>query len=378
MIWLATRLAFHNRVRLFVTLFGVVFAAYLTLTETALYIGMMENATSIIRHAGADLWVASKGVQNFDFAKPFPDERAKSLQGRKEFLWAKPISLSWGFLKLADGAQELVEIIGYDPAEPVGGPWQMARNSAGDVGDGDGDRMIVDESAEQRLGKLLIGGSWEVNDRPLKLVGLSRGAKTFTTAPIVFTSYDLAQKMTPDISRRAAAAYIAIKLRDPTQVERVAASLRRELGENEILTTPAFVKRTILYWTVQTGMGAAFCLTALLGLVVGAGTIGQTVFANTMEHIGEFATLKAMGASRSDLNTIILAQAAIEAALGFAIAAPLALLSRAPLERMGVTLAISPLLLFGLFFVMLLTALAAAHFSIRRVQKLDPATIFRS
>jgi hypothetical protein len=121
MIWLATRLTFHNRARLLVTLFGVVFSAYLTLAETALYIGMMENATSIIRHSGADLWVASKGVQNFDFAKPFPDDRLKTLKGRQELLWAKPISLSWGFLKLPDGAQELVEIIGYDPAAPVGG-----------------------------------------------------------------------------------------------------------------------------------------------------------------------------------------------------------------------------------------------------------------
>lgn len=277
---------------------------------------------------------------------------------------------------MPDGAQELVEIIGYDPATPVGGPWELTSGAAGDVGGGD--KMIIDESAEQRLGALLLGGSWEVNDRPLKLVGLSRGAKTFTTAPIVFTSYDLAQEMTPDISRHAAAAYIAIKLRDPADAERVASSLRREFRDNEILTTPAFVNRTILYWTLQTGMGAAFCLTALLGLVVGAGTIGQTVFANTMEHLGEFATLKAMGASPGDLNTIILAQAAIDATAGFAIAAPLAFLSRAPLERMGVTLAIGPLLLFGLFCATLATALGAAYFSIRRVQKLDPATIFRS
>jgi len=40
-----------------------VFSAYLTLAETALYIGMMENATSIIRHSGTDLWVASKAFR---------------------------------------------------------------------------------------------------------------------------------------------------------------------------------------------------------------------------------------------------------------------------------------------------------------------------
>ena len=376
MIWLATRLAFHNRARLLVTLFGVVFSAYLTLAETALYIGMMENATSIIRHSGADLWVASKGVQNFDFAKPFPDERLKLAQGRAELSWAKPISLSWGFLKLPDGAQELVEIIGYDPAAPVGGPWDMASGAPGDVGGGE--NMIVDESAAQRLGELRLGSLWELNDRSIKLVGLSRSAKTFTTAPIVFTSYALAQDMTPDVSRQAAAAYIAIKLRNPADVERVAKALRHDLPDNEILTTSAFVERTILYWTVQTGMGAAFCLTAVLGLVVGAGTIGQTVFANTMEHLGEFATLKAMGATARDLNTIILAQAAIDAGVGFWIAVPLALLSKAPLEKTGVTLAVDLKLIAALFCVTLAVALAAAYFSIRRVQNLDPATVFRS
>jgi putative ABC transport system permease protein len=376
MIWLATRLAFHNRARLLVTLFGVVFSAYLTLAETALYIGMMENATSIIRHSGADLWVASKGVQNFDFAKPFPDERLKLIHGRAELSWAKPISLSWGFLKLPDGAQELVEIIGYDPAVPVGGPWDMTSGAPGDVGGGE--NMIVDESAAQRLGKLRLGSLWELNDRSIKLVGVSRSAKTFTTAPIVFTSYALAQDMTPDVSRQAAAAYIAIKLRNPADVERVAKALRHDLPDNEILTTSAFVERTILYWTVQTGMGAAFCLTAVLGLVVGAGTIGQTVFANTMEHLGEFATLKAMGATARDLNTIILAQAAIDASVGFWIAVPLALLSKAPLEKTGVTLAVDLKLIAALFCVTLAVALAAAYFSIRRVQKLDPATVFRS
>jgi putative ABC transport system permease protein len=376
MIWLATRLAIHNRARLLVTLFGVVFSAYLTLVETALYIGMMENATSIIRHAGADLWVASKGVQNFDFAKPFSDDRLKALQGREELLWAKPISLSWGFLKLPDGAQELVEIIGYDPAAPVGGPWEMRSGAPGDVGGGE--KMIVDESAAQRLGELRVGSLWELNDRSIKLVGMSRSAKTFTTAPIVFTSYELAQNMTPDASRHAVAAYIAVKLRNSADVERVAKAMRHDLPDNEILTTSVFVERTILYWTVQTGMGAAFCLTAVLGLVVGAGIIGQTVFANTMEHLGEFATLKAMGATARDLNTVILAQAAIDASVGFWVATPLALLSKAPLEKTGVTLAVDLKLVAALFCVTLAIALAAAYFSIRRVQKLDPATVFRS
>jgi putative ABC transport system permease protein len=376
MIWLARRLVFHNRTRLIVTLLGVVFSAYLTLTELALYIGMMENATSIIRHSSADLWVASKGIQNFDFPKPFPDDRIRRLLRFEDVLWAKPIMLSLGFLKLADGAQEQVEIIGYDPAAAVGGPWDMESGSARDVGVGA--TMIVDESAAQRLGELRLGSLWELNDRPVRLVGLSRSAKTFTTAPIVFTSYTLAQDISTDVPNRHSVAYIAVKLRKPAETGWIAGAIRRDLKDNEILTADEFVERTIFYWTARTGMGAALCLTALLGLVVGAGVIGQTVFANTMEHLGEFATLKAMGATARELDTVIFSQAAINALAGFAIAAGLAALSKSPMEETGVTLAVDPELVGALLVLTLMIAIVAAWFSIRRVQKLDPAIIFRS
>ena len=376
MIWLARRLVFHNRVRLAVTVAGVVFSAFLTLTQSALYIGMMQNATAIVRHAGADLWVASRGIQNFDFPKPFPGDRAERLSGRDEIAWARPILLSWGFLKLADGAQEQVEIIGYDPAAPTGGPWEMASGRAGDVGGGA--RIILDDSATQRLGALRVGDRWELNDRAVTLAGVSRAAKTFTTAPVVFTSLDLAHGIAADTPRGDGASYIAIKLRRPAEAERVRERLRRDLPDNEVLTTDDFVRRTVLYWTLQTGMGAALCLTAVLGLLVGAGVVGQTVFANTMEHLGEFATLKAMGAADSDLTTLILGQAAINTLAGFAIALALALASKAPLETTGVTLAVDARLVGALLTLTLAVAAGAAWFSLRKVRRLDPATIFRS
>lgn len=376
MIWLATRLVFHNRARLAVTLAGVIFSAYLTLAELALYIGMMENATSIIRHAGADLWIASKGVQNFDFAKPFPDAAAARLTGSPDIVWAKPIMLAWGFLKRRDGAQEQVEIIGYDPASPVGGPWDMASGQAGDVSAGA--NIILDESARQQLGDLRVGMSWELNDRDVRLVGLSRAARTFTTAPLVFASYALAQEISGAAGHGGMTAYIAVKLRRPAEAGKTIETLRSVLPDNDILTTQAFVKRTILYWTVQTGMGAALGLTAALGLVIGAGIIGQTVFASTMEHIGEFATLKAMGASGRELNTVILGQSVIPSAAGVCVAAALALLSRSPLAATGVTLAVDPYLIGFQFVLTLSIAIVAAHVSIRKVRRLDPATVFRS
>ena len=52
-------------------------------------------------------------------------------------------------------------------------------------------------------------------------------------------------------------------------------------------------------------MGMGFFLTAVMGLTIGGAIVGQTIYANTMEHIQEFGTLKAIGAKNSDLYKII-------------------------------------------------------------------------
>ena len=375
MMWLALRMVLHNRVRLAVSLIGVALSAYLTLTEVALYIGMMQNATAVLRHAGADLWVASRGIQNFDFPKLFPEERQRAAEQLPEVLWARPIVLSWGFLKLPSGAQEQVEIVGYDPRSGIGGPWDMLRGDARQVLGGA--YIILDDSATRRLGDLRLGSTWELNDREVQLVGISRSALTFTTAPMVFTAHSFAQEVATDVARGGAIAFVAIKLRAGSDAEAAAGTLRRRLPDNDVLSTGEFLRRTIAYWTVQTGMGASLFLTAALSLVVGAGVVGQTVYANTIQFLAELATLKAIGARGRDLSTVILGQAAIGAVSGYGIAVLLALLSRPALEPAGVTLALGPQLLGGLFVLFLATGAAAALVSVRRVRRLDPAMVFR-
>src|ERR1700674_2954444 len=132
------------------------------------------------------------------------------------------------------------------------GRWKRAERDVGD-----GPYMIVDESSRQRLGDLHLGSTRELNDRKVRLIGISRSAKTFTTAPIVFTSYSLASEVSGDMARRDTTAFIAVKLRDEAATKRVITILRGKLKDNEILSTSDFVKRTIMYWTAQTGMGAA-------------------------------------------------------------------------------------------------------------------------
>ncbi|NTU41701.1 MAG: FtsX-like permease family protein [Nitrospirales bacterium] len=375
MLWLALKTLLHEKGRLIITLAGITFSTVLTLTQVSMYLGMMGNATSVIRHTDADVWVASRNIQNFDFANPFPEERINRVKALPEVLRADRIILTWGFLKLASGGQEQVQIIGFNPDSGMGAPWRMIHGSSASVKGGS--YIIADTSAEQRLGRLEAGSIWELSEKRFKLMGLSEGIRSFTTAPIVFMSFEQAQGFFT-ATKPNSTSYIVAKLSDKEKIAKVVKDLKATMKDNDVFTRDEFIRKTVMYWTVQTGMGMAFFLTAILGLIVGGAIVGQTVYANTMEHLREFGTLKALGARNREIYQVIFIQVSLSAAVGFSVGSAIILLVKNGVERAGVSLYLSPLLFAVLFLIVLSTCIASAFFSVRKVRRLDPMMVFKS
>src|SRR5436309_440745 len=65
---LAWRNLTHDRAKTFVILMGVVFSVVLICMQGGMYLGFMRNASTLIDHTDADIWVTSKNSQNFDFS----------------------------------------------------------------------------------------------------------------------------------------------------------------------------------------------------------------------------------------------------------------------------------------------------------------------
>ena len=380
MYWLALKMLFHQKVRLLITLVGITISAVLALVEVAIYLGMMGNATAVIRHTDADLWVASKNIQSFDFALPFPSERINQVRAFSDVLWAEKLLLSWGFIKLANGGREQVQIIGFNPDSGIGSPWNMQEGQPGDVKGGN--YMILDKTSEQRLGHLATGTQWELSfvnkEHSLKLVGLSQGIKSFTTAPVVFTSYNELSRFLADAGWGDQTAFIVGKLKNPAAVDAVASALRTALRDNDVYTRDEFIRKTVMYWTVQTGMGMAFFLTAALAMIIGGTVVGQTIYASTLEHLREYGTLKAIGAKNREIYQVVFAQAGINAVSGYAIGAIVVLLLKGGIEKAGVPLALSPSLFVALFFAILAACMASAWFSVGKIRSLDPVSVFKA
>lgn len=379
MYWLAMKMLFHQKMRLVITLIGITVSAVLALVEIAIYLGMMGNATAVIRHTPGDIWITSKNVQSFDFALPFPAQRIDTVRGLPQVEWADKILLNYGFIKLANGGREQVQFIGYNPDTGVGGPWNMIEGSRADVKGGR--YMILDKTSEQRLGHLQTGTLWEltfIREHAFKLVGLSRGIKSFTTIPLVFIAYNEMDRMFSEAGWQGQTDYIVAKLRNPADRQAVVDYLRARLKDNDVFTKDEFVRKTIVYWTVQTGMGMAFFITAALALIIGGTIVGQTIYTSTLEHLREYGTLKAIGARNQEIDQAIFAQAGFSAVAGYTIGALAVLLMRGGIESAGVPLYLSPTLFAGLFAALFSMCLAAAWFSVAKVHRLDPVTVFKA
>ena len=374
MVDIALKNLLHDRTRFFITLVGVTFSVVLVFSQFGIYIGFMRNASIIIDHTAVDIWLTSKNSSNFDFPLPFAERKLNKVRGTPGVGWADRLILTWANMKRADGGSENIELVGFNPETGVGGPWQLMDGSLRDLKAGKA--VVVDESAFPKLGQLRIGDHVEINEKRVKVAAISRGARGFTTAPYVFTTYRTAQELDPAwVADRTV--FIVARVAPgftPTEV----AQRLREIRDVDVYTKDQYSLKTRLYWTWETGIGVGFALTALMAIVVGMVIVGQTIYTSTVEHLREFGTLKAIGASNWDIYGIILKQALINAGLGYVIGLCI-ITAVAPLvETTGLVMIIPLWLKVTIFGVTVVMCVGASLISVRKALNVDPMVVFRA
>jgi putative ABC transport system permease protein len=363
----------HNRFRFVVTLLGVTVSVVLMFAQVGIYLGFMHNASIIIDNTAADIWITSKNSANFDFPMPFSEAKLNRVKEVPGVAWAEHLVLGWANMRLTNGASENIELIGFNPHTGVGGPWRLREGSIEALKAGGG--IIVDESAFSKLGRLRIGDSVEILDSKVKVVGICEGIRGFTTAPYVFTAYRTAQDIIPWLRERTV--FIVAGVVPGADVLRIVTELRK-ISNIDVYTRGQYSLKTRLYWTWETGIGVGFGLTALLALVVGMVIVGQTIYAATIEHLREFGTLKAIGATNREIYGIIVEQALVNAVCGYGLALVAWMFGRRFVSAVGPAVVLPTSLMVAIFVITIIMCLGASYLSVRRALQVDPVMVFRS
>ncbi len=374
MVDLALKMVLDDKTRFAITVLGVGFAVALVMTQVGLFFGLLESASITIDKLDADLWITARNTPNVDFANPFPEsyvQRVRSVPGVER---ADNLIVWYAIVALPSGAKEQVVYYGLDDFPRWGFPWEVVSGNPADLRRGR--FVLLDESAERRFGPFQGGDYREFSGHRLEITGKTRGARSFTTSPIAFLDYGLAQSLAPDeLSGRTT--FIVAKLTPGADARAVADEIRRRMPYNDVYTRADWASASQRYWIESTGLGLTMFLTVFLGGLVGVVIVAQTLYASVSEHLPEFGTVKALGGRDRDVYGIIAEQAAFAAALGFGLGLLMTKALGPLLAGLDMKMVVTPTLYALVFAGTLGLCLAASTLSFRKVARLDPAIVFR-
>jgi putative ABC transport system permease protein len=374
MVDLALKTLLHDRTRFAITVAGVAFAVLLVLFQVGLFLGLLDNASVTIEHIDADLWVTSRNTPNVDFSHAFPEsrmERVRSIAGVER---ADNLIITFLNIDLPSGAQEGIIAYALEDFSRWGIPWGKWEGELSDLRRGD--YFFLDESATKRFGPFQVGDYREVNGKRLRIIGRTREAKSFTTTPMAFMDFRLAQQLNAQ-TLRGNTTYILVKVAPAADLAAVASEIRRRLPYNDVYTRAQWAAKSRSYWVTNTGLGFNLFITVFLGCLVGIVVVAQTLYTSTMEHLKEFGTVKAIGGTNRDIYAILARQAGVSALIGYVLGAIPALLIRPAVAGAGLKLILQPAFMAAVLAGTVVFCVAASLLSFTKVAGIDPGLVFR-
>jgi putative ABC transport system permease protein len=172
--------------------------------------------------------------------------------------------------------------------------------------------------------------------------------------------------------------YVLVRPKAGIDAVALARRIERETGL-KARTTAEFAWDCVVYYLKNTGIPVNFGITIAVALIVGLAVSGQTFYMFTVENLRQFGALKAIGVTNLRLVGMVLLQALVGGAIGYALGTGMAaVFFNATLNQLatrGIVLMWEAVV--GVAVLMALVAAAVSLLSVRKVLVLEPASVFR-
>lgn len=379
MNFVALKMLTGDRAKYLGLIFTIAFASFLLANQISIFAGIIKRtASQIIDVVDADIWVMDPATQYFDEIKPLKETDVLRVRGVPGVEWGVRLFKGLARATAPDGQFRQVILMGLDDATLVGAPHgKMRLGSIDDLRQPD---AIIMDYAGYRFfwpdGPLELGKTLEMNDRRVRLVGIADASAPFTTFPVVFARYSNAVQYVG--LQRNLMSFVLAKAEPDEDPAAMAERIEQQTGL-KAMTTSAFAWETMGYYLRNTGIPINFGITIGIALVVGIVVMGQTFYIFTIENLKQFGALKAIGVSNLTITGMILLQALVVGAIGYAIGMGICStffqITLQNIPTRGLILMWQAMV--GVGITVLLIVVAASLLSIRKVLYLEPAVVFR-
>lgn len=413
MVSIARKNLFEDIPRFLVAQAGIMFAVSLVTIQLGILNGFTRSTAQLIDNSQAEMWVTAEEMVNFELTQPLSFEALLTAQDVKGVDRAEALILSGGRWRSNDGKIGRVRLIGFDPYSKLFQPGELLEGNQSDIQSPFS--VLTDITNLKSLRLDGIGGTAEINSAPVTVVGLTQGTQSIVSSTTMFTSlenakayatagltsrvycdvgggdgldcttiYEKAEPDAPTAEIRALTiadpiTYVLIQMEPNADVEALKKQLEDVIPDSKAYTRDEMATITRDYWRLRTGIGFILGLGATVGMIVGMVIVGQILYSSVADHIREYGTLKAMGASDRMIYSIIVEQAMWMAVLGYVPSMALCLgLGIWTVSTQGIMILITPLMATGVFGITVLMCVGSALFAIQKVTHVDPAIVFKA
>jgi putative ABC transport system permease protein len=368
----AVRMMLHDKLKSLGTLVGVVFATLLANQQAGTFLGLMQKNVMLVSNTRADLWILPRALPTLQATAPMSISTLHRARVAPGVQWAEPLAYGGASMKIPGGGTEQVTLVGARLPRGAGGPWNIVRGDQASLREPGA--VFFEDSEREKYGALNLRGQRELNGRTVHAAGFTWGLIPFGPA-YAFAEYDTASELLGLASDQTH--FVLVGVAPGARPEAVRDELRRRLPDAQVLTRGEFERKIILYILTRTAIGVSFGTSTLFGLIVGFVIVALTMFSSVIDNLREFGTLKAIGATNTDLALLLLVQSVLFACAGTLVG--LALVSRMSeaIRSANLAMVLPPWLFAGTFAAMVVMCVLASSLALARVRRVEPGMVFR-
>jgi putative ABC transport system permease protein len=363
----------HDRQRYQAAVGAVWFSAMLIALQFGLLLGLFSITSLPIDHTDAHIWMGAPGVLSVDLGERIRESFLARLASQPEVVQCEEYLQGFSYWSKPAGGTELCMVIGSRLGDGALGHVKELtpemRSQLTEPG-----AIVVDESDLERLGIRGVGDVAEVTGRRVRVVGLTRGLKSLA-GPYVFCSLNTARPLLRALPDQTT--YILARCRDKAEAPAVVDRLRQNYDTVSAFTSEEFSLRSRMHWLTKTKAGIALGYAALLGLMVGAVVVYQTLYAATVASLREYAVLRALGIPRWRMGALVAGQTFWVALFGVVAAIPTVHGLAWVADELGVRVLLPLWLISGAAGVTLVTAMGSGLWALRSLRLAEPAMLLR-
>lgn len=340
---------------------------------TTLMGGLISNSDT----SKADIWITDKITINANELAKLDAAVAREVRSINGVESAYPIVVAPAVASFSNGKTAPVNLIGSEAPDFVAGPLKEK------IIKGSHDDLITDFAVSADFfdastfnNSTDVGTELEINGRKALIKVQTKDARGFGGS-FFYTTLSRARFYGNFPEDKVSA--VAVKVKDGYAVEKVRDEINRLLPVVKAWKTEDLKSSTIRFIVISSNIGSSIGSLVVFAIISGFFIIGLTLYSSAMDRLKDYGTLKAIGATNRYITRLILTQSLIFATSGFIIAWMLLEGFRSGVKNAGLIIDISPMLLAGLFLITFLISVGSAlFFSVRTINSVEPASVFRN